>query len=375
MKVEVEGGVFAEAMSLVKSVLGKQASLPVLSCVLLEAGDQRLRVRATDLERSVEIDVPAVVAEQGVTAPNGLRLASVAALMAADGVLTVTTDCEGFAGVSSKVSRYQVTALPAKDMPERQTVQAAQGVVRLPATVLLGALRRAAFAASFDEARYSLNTVRLQIEREPGSPPLLRLEATDGHRLARVLVACSVPAESPVNALVPRPSLAALEAILKGQSGEAEIAVDATQVMVRVANRLVGARLVEGQFPDVDGVIRAPRTQGVPAVLDAKAFADGLRRMLPMANERNHPIKVVLKPEGLQLEAATADAGEAAMEVPVQYVGERVTFGMNAAYLLDWLNHVTGPVVLRAKDAQSPVYLKPDSEPVVYEYVVMPMRI
>src|SRR4051812_37627211 len=63
----------AEALGLAERIVGKKESLPVLSCVLLEAKGKTLMVRATNLEAGIEVSVPCNIESDGVVAvPSGV---------------------------------------------------------------------------------------------------------------------------------------------------------------------------------------------------------------------------------------------------------------------------------------------------------------
>ena len=67
MKLRVDRQEFTEAIAWATRVAGSRAALPALTGVLLEAADGRLVCRATDLEVSAEIGVPATVEKPGRT--------------------------------------------------------------------------------------------------------------------------------------------------------------------------------------------------------------------------------------------------------------------------------------------------------------------
>src|SRR4051812_45567811 len=53
------------AVALAERLTGKKESLPVLSCVIIEAQDKKLVLRATNLEAGIEVSVPSSVEGTG----------------------------------------------------------------------------------------------------------------------------------------------------------------------------------------------------------------------------------------------------------------------------------------------------------------------
>ena len=59
MKISVTKDDLANGLQIVQNVVGARSTLPILSNVLIVAGDNKLEMRATDLEVSVHASVPA----------------------------------------------------------------------------------------------------------------------------------------------------------------------------------------------------------------------------------------------------------------------------------------------------------------------------
>ena len=72
MKIECVKERLAYAISKAERITGKNITLPILSCVLLEAKDSTLTIKATNLDLGIEIKVPVKVIKPGVVAVSGL---------------------------------------------------------------------------------------------------------------------------------------------------------------------------------------------------------------------------------------------------------------------------------------------------------------
>jgi DNA polymerase III subunit beta len=94
-----------------------------------------------------------------------------------------------------------------------------------------------------------------------------------------------------------------------------------------------------------------------------------------MAEERNKPVKMLLRPGAVVLSAASHDLGEAEEALNVQYAGEEVAIGFNSRYVLEALAPIeTDDIVFEFKDNLSPGVVK-GLEEEGYSCVIMPMRI
>ena len=71
MKIECTVEKLLSAVSKAEKITGKNLTLPVLSCLLLEAKGNTLKIIATNLDLGVEIIVPANITEEGTVAVPG----------------------------------------------------------------------------------------------------------------------------------------------------------------------------------------------------------------------------------------------------------------------------------------------------------------
>jgi DNA polymerase-3 subunit beta len=151
--------------------------------------------------------------------------------------------------------------------------------------------------------------------------------------------------------------------------------MDENHLYFEIQNRHLTSRMLAGQFPNYELVL--PKSNDKTITLNADKITQAIRRAALMADERSHGVKVDLASGKLGISSQSADVGEAKETIPLDYTGESVSIGFNAAYLLEFLNVVsTDDVLLELKDEQSPALLRPSGdEEFDYKYVVMPMRL
>jgi DNA polymerase-3 subunit beta len=260
---------------------------------------------------------------------------------------------------------YRLVGLGAEDFPA--VVPAAPPAwLTIEAKMLREMLAQTTFAISHDESRFALNGVLFAFQ-----PKELRLVATDGHRLA---VASRGVGEglSGTTGIVPRKAVLEIARVL-GASEDVQIAITENQFVLQMPNFVMTARLIEGQFPNYEAVV--PRAHPGKLVIPRGALMAALRRVSVMAEERNKPVKLLLRPGALVLSAASHDLGEAEEALAIQYSGEEMTIGFNSRYMLDALTPIEkDEIVFEFKDGLSPGVVKSVEEE-GYCCVIMPMRI
>ena len=168
----------ASAVGAASKIVNAHTTVPILSNVLLTADTDGIRVRATDLELTLEQSFPAEISEAGaVTVPAKLFSGYLGNLPA--GLLELTGSPTR-ASIKAERSNYDFLALPPDEYPPLPAAQKG-------ATFALGAkkfregVNATIFAASSEEARGAVLMGTL-LELEGSS---ITMVATDGYRLAK----------------------------------------------------------------------------------------------------------------------------------------------------------------------------------------------
>jgi len=376
MKATIDHKALRDGLELVASALGQQRTLPVLGMIRVTANREQggLQLHTTDLEQALVTTVPAVVERDGEYCVNGAKFVQVVKELPGPVVLSRETDKTSVTLRSGSV-RCSIVGLGAEDFPALSKLEETTPIV-VKAELLAQAIRNTQFAVSKDEARYALNGIRFLLSGKQAI-----LAATDGHRL----VDTALPLEKGWDGekreiIVPKGALKSLLAIVKGHQ-DVELRLTGSYLDVVAEESRLSARLVEGQFPNIEAVKPKRSAERPEATLSSKALKTALRQASLMAEERNHPAKLTFETGKLTIASSSADAGDAEIVVPdIAWTGQApVTIGVNATYLLDWLELAPGEIVVSVKDAMSPLLLNgvptPEGHKTAPEYVVMPMRI
>ena len=364
MQVQVDRDGFLRALQMVSNIVEPRQTLPILANVLLEAGEETLRLTATDLEVGVRVSVPAKVASAGAITLSARKLLDIVKELPAVPV-SLKVQENFWIALRSAGASYKLVGLGPADFPAVGDGGTASWIT-LDGQLLRDMLNQTTFAISHDESRYALNGVLFSLrERE------LRLVATDGHRLALVVRVLANAGPS-MSGIVPRKAVQEIARIIG--SGEAvELAIGENQFMLKMPNVLLIARLIEGTFPNYEQVV--PKSHPHRLVMSRSGLASALRRVSVVSEERTKPTKFFLSHGALKLSAYSPDFGEAEEQIEVEYTGEDMTIGFNSRYVLDALGAQPGEqVVLEVKDGLSPGVIKSFEDDGAL-CVIMPMRI
>jgi DNA polymerase-3 subunit beta len=368
MKFTVTRNSLLSELNLVQGVIEKKNTIPILSNILMEATGEHLDITATDIDVTIRCGCPVAVTEEGTTTIAARRLFEIVRLLPDSAEIEFTLLENNWVELRSGNSHYKIVALPKDDFPA--IPDAAPATAILPGSLFRDMIQRTMFAITQEESRYSLNGSLLVLQ-----PDVVRMVATDGHRLALVSKEMEVSGlEAEVRALIPRKTLVEITKLIGDSDVMVEFGRDENHLFFSTGSKRLVSRVMAGQFPNYELVI--PKENDKLVIIGAKAFGDGIRRAAIMADDKLKAIKLSFQTGELELSSNNADAGESREVVPIEYEGEKLEIGFNSTYLLDFVGAcATESVSVAIKDSETQGLLRPigDSD-IDYRYVVMPMK-
>ncbi len=357
-----------EGLTAVAASIPAKTTLPVLANILVETTDKGIRLSGTDLDIAVSTEVAADVESPGAITIPAKKLTEIArelppspVRVAAAGEQRVTLDCGR--------AHFKILGLPRDEFPSFPAVKFAESW-RVRSGDLQQLITHTAFAVSTEESRPILNGVLWELR-----PDLMRMVATNGHRLAKMEQPIKSAGAPSSDLIVPPKALEQIRRLFPADE-ELEIARGDNHLGFRSPFTAVYTRLIEGPYPPYDQVI--PKDNNRIAIADKAALTSALKRMSVIASDQTHRIRLAFNAALLRFSVQTPDLGEATDELPVRYTGDPLEIGFNATYLLEILRYMpTDEVRLTFKAPERAATIEPEgwSEPGSYLCLVMPLRL
>lgn len=346
----------ARAVGAVAKVVEARNTIPILSNILLDAGDGKLKVTGTDLDIEASTSVEATVNVQGRLTVNAKLLGDLA--KKATGDVTMTLD-DGRLIVKYGRSRFTLQTLPAEDFPSLTA-----GTYTAEFDIDLAALfAPVSFAISTEETRYYLGGVYFVSPGAPGGGSAA--VATDGHRLAKH-VGPILPGFDGI--IVPRKAVGLIP------KGVVSVSVSSTKIRIVSPDLTIISKLIDGTFPDYERVIPTTERNDKVVIVDRDAIMKAADRVATVSSERGRAVKMTIAPGSVRLVVNSADTGTAEDEIEAEYSGEPIDIGFNAQYVRDVFGTLpAGPVSLALADSGSPALVTGGGEGLTL--VIMPMRV
>lgn len=356
-----------EALNLLKPVVPKKATLPVLQNVLLQDG----RAEATDLEAAAALDMPEVDGQCLVPYRTALEL-----LKRIPGNDTLTLNQKGMSlNLMWSGGKASYDVHNPRDYPPFPKFEAkAQHTV--DGDTLIGTLSLLADYCSSDEARPVLTGVTIYLNET------LEVAAGDGFRMAYQPLPIAFPAEGIENIVIPARAVGLLshlwEKTPRAPLGNSlvELLTSKRQLTLALGDGMLKAefgqvtmvtKLIEGTPPQFKQLI----PQDTPAMVRVMApdFERAVRGVSDVARDSKGIVRLSWSEAEMTVSAKSEDKGqvETSLSVEAQEPGK---VGMNINYLLDYLRAKEGLVSMGVRSPQEAILFHYGTFPTV---LIMPM--
>ncbi|MEE8335450.1 MAG: DNA polymerase III subunit beta [Candidatus Neomarinimicrobiota bacterium] len=355
MEISTSKNELQSALQKLSKAVPSRSTLPILSCVLIEARETGTLLRTTDLEISIVVSMPASITEPGSAAIPLQTLLDITAELPEETRITLAVDSQNKVEIKTDMGEYDIMGKPPEEFPALPEVDNRKAT-GISAPVLKDIIAKTGFAVSRDELKPALTGVLFRFGKDE-----LTSVATDGHRLVRYIIKDFKTLDFTGDVIVPRKFLNLLGNALTGQ--------DSTQMWLG-ENHLTAAlgadsyytRIIDERYPDYQSVI--PENNEKKLSIERMALLSAVRRVSIFSNKATKQIALRLNQEKTLVTTEDPEkSSKAQEELPAEFSGEDLVVGYNAQYLKDILSHLdSDSIIINLKTPISAALFYPDEQ-------------
>jgi len=345
-------------------IISSHNVLSILSSVLLDAHDDTLTIKATDLRVSFETQIPISLESPGkATLFCGKFLAILRNFPDGD---VFFIEEEGKITIENRGNiKFQMHSISADNFPEIPNSEEAQ-FFSLSQKKFVYMIRQTIFAISGDETRYFMNGVYMELKGDR-----IVMVATDGRRLSYVYAVQEGETPDFPGIIIP-PKVLNLFVKLASGEGDINLAVADKILFAHFDKQKLTSALVDGQFPNYSRVI--PEDQNSRFTINRMELSDALRRVSLLSDQKTKRILLSLSRGGIVLKSDESGIGEAEEKIDCHYDGPGIEFALNHSYLSDPLKVIEQESILvKFTDSHKAITIVSLEESTFF-HIVMPMQ-
>lgn len=332
MIINLEKKEFSEAVARVSRFAERRsATLPVLAGIAIVAGDDGIKLRATNLETGIDFKVSGTIKETGVVALPANTLREITNSFTGTGTITLEHTGDTVV-ISVPGGKSTLKTLPYEDFPTLPFPDAPTAKFTLPGTILKSLVLTVSNFASPSTVRPELGSVLLSAEGG-----MIKAVATDSFRLAekKITISGAVP---PFSVLIPAKN--ANDVMQTLPDDDIEVLVDDHQCAFSWKDGIITTRLVTIAYPDYVQII--PKGFAAEATLLRKDFEAVLKRTSVFSDSfQKIRLGFDVQANKIEFSARNSDVGETNETIPASIQGESIELSFNHRYLQAPLSLIT----------------------------------
>ncbi|MEI6057798.1 MAG: DNA polymerase III subunit beta [bacterium] len=367
MNIECNQEKLIEAISQVEKITGKHMTLPVLSCVFLEAKkNNTLTLKATNLDLGAEVIISAKVHEEGVAAVSPSILGSfVSGLKAGEKGITLKV-VQGNLEIKTANTNGTIKTMPHEDFPNIPKIQNGNKFT-ISAVDFVKGLKSVWYSASVSGIKPELSSVYVYCETG-----FIVFAATDSFRLAEKKIKMKKEVDFG-QILIPFKNISEIVRVLEKVSDEVDVELNKNQISFNHKGFYLVSRVIDGVFPDYRQII--PKDKKTEALVLKQDLLNTLK-LSHIFSDKFNQINIKLLPSKgtFEIKTKNSDVGEAVNTIDAEVSGEDIEINFNYRYIADAFQSIDADsITLSFSGLNRPMVVRPVSD-ASFTYIVMPMN-
>jgi DNA polymerase III subunit beta len=346
-------------------IVGKNITLPVLAGFYLNARQNSLVIKATNLDIGISLILPVKVVEPGIVVVPAHVISSFVSSLVKDRNITLNTKNQVLE-IKTANTKTSIKTLPSEDFP---VIPEIDDVVAfsIPTRDFVFGIKSVIYAAATGSIKPELSSISITYEEG-----FLVFAATDSFRLAEKKIRVKkVPHFKQI--LIPQKNAIEIIKIFDQSDEDISISIEEHQMALRVKNIYLMSRVIEGTFPDYRQIIPKENTSKV--VLLKQDLINSLKTSLIFSDTFNQlTLKISPKAKSFEVESKNSTVGESTHTVEAILEGDDIAINVNHHYLIDCFQSITTDSVSLSFGGQAKPIIIQGVGDTSFLYLVMPMN-
>jgi len=332
MEISTSKNELQTALQKLSKAVPSRSTLPILSCVLIEAREAGTQLRTTDLEITIVVSMPASISTSGAAAIPMQTLLDITSELPDETRITLAVDAQNKVEIKTEMGEYDIMGKPAEEFPALPEVDNRKAT-GISSPILKDIISKTGFAVSRDELKPALTGVLFRFGKDE-----LTSVATDGHRLVRYIIKDYKTLDFTGDVIVPRKFLNLLSNALTGQEST-QMWLGENHLTAAIGEDSYFTRIIDERYPDYQSVI--PENNEKKLEVERKDILSAVRRVSIFSNKATKQIALRLTQEKTLVTTEDPEkSSKAQEELQANFEGEDIVVGYNAQYLKDILSHL-----------------------------------
>ena len=377
MKILVQQQKALSMLDIAAKFVSKNSTLPILQNIYLKASIDSLLIRATDMEKYVEIEIPCEVQIEGAITINAKTFLDILKTIESENIELSVDQKTNIMTIKTPKDTFDINGIAATEYVALPEVPQENSFV----------LDTLAFSKGIDHVEYAvteksfspvLTGVLMKTGKWDASNKLIFV-GTDSFRLSEYRV--NHTNASDFSLIMPKALVNDMRTVVNFAIGKevADMKVNYSENLIAFSfviediKIIATSLLIQGNFPEYEREEVLPTQFVTKVMLDKNECEKAIRKIWILTRDINNFIQIETKDSKVIISSGKTDKGAGITELAAIIDGEPLTFAVNGRYISDFIKNMeSDTLVFNIINSQKPVVLM-DKDEENNRYVVRPL--
>lgn len=379
MKISLELPKVLGLLDIASRFVSKNSTLPILQNIYLKASIDSLLIRATDMEKYIEIELPCAVQLEGSITVNAKMFLDILKTIESNtvefsvnqqtSIMTIKTTKDTFDINGISASEY--VALP--EVPQENSFM-------LDTTIFSKGTEKVEYAITEKSFSPILTGMLMKSKTEWDQHKIIFV-GTDSFRLSEYKTLNTNTND--FSLVIPKVAITDVKYLVNYA-----IDKEVPEMLIKYSDNLVAfelnvegvkivatSLLIQGNFPEYEREEVMPTQFVTKIMLNKKDCENAIKKIWILTRDTNNFIQIETQGTKVILSSGKTDKGAGITELPAIIDGEALTFGINGRYVTDFIRMMSSDtLIFNLVNGQKPLVLM-DKDDDANRYVVRPLTL
>lgn len=378
MKATVAVSQLQELLDLVSRFVSRHATLPILENVLIKTNIDTITLKATDMEKYIEVEMPAKVESDGALTINAKMMNDIIKATDDEYVVLHGDLAKDMLKITTSSDNFNIKGISANEYVAVPSVQS-DSQVQLQTRAFSYGIGKVEYAVTEKNFSPVLTGVYIRTKDTDEWKKLIFV-GTDSFRLGEYRIDFNGSWDD-FSLIIPKVHINDIKRVADyAMSKDNEtMTLQYSDNMIHVSFKAwettlhCTALLIQWTFPDYENENIMPTKFNGKVRIEWWVLDKAIKKIGILTRDINNFINIQLDSDSLALTSWDTDMGRWATKLPCLVEWDLIWFGMNGKYISDFLRSAQWTeVLLHVVDAQKPVIFK-DIDDDQFTYIVRPL--
>ena len=382
MKILISQKKAISMLDIASRFVSKNSTLPILQNIYLKASIDTLLIRATDMEKYIEIEIPCQVQLEGAITVNAKTFLDILKTIDAEQVEFSVDQKTNILSIKTEKDNFDINGISATEYVALPEVPQDNSFIIDTLTIAKG-LDHVDYAVTEKSFSPVLTWVLIKTKKSDAGEQLVFV-GTDSFRLSEYKVPQSL--NSDFSLIIPKSLINDLRSVLNFAINKEspDIKVNHSENLIAFSfiidevKIITTSLLIQGNFPDYDREEVMPTNFEVSIMLDKNECEKAIKKIWILTRDINNLIQIKTDTSKVIISSGKTDKGAGTTEIPAIIDGNAellsgLTFAVNGRYISDFIKTMDeNTLIFNIINSHKPIVLM-DKDNSFNRYVVRPL--